>query len=553
MKWWGWGDPKEQFNITDKPKLWPYISHSLGLDPDVNIITNPPIKFEDIALPHPKRNEPFLSSIKIPLFFNDLERVTHAYGKSFRDLWRIRNGILNWAPDCICYPETEEEVVEIIQKANEHNVVIIPFGGGSNIAGCLEARDDDERMIISLDMRKMNRILHVDPESRIAKVQAGMMGPDFESQLNIVGMTLGHFPDSFQYSSVGGWVATRSAGMQSDKYGKIEDMVISLRVITPTGKIITRMVPKASNGINLLHLCIGSEGILGIITEVVLQVHPIPSYKEYGSYFFPDFESGSKAIYECAISGITPSMTRLNDPVKTALSLAFKTKGSKTEQLASSLIKIYLKTIKKLDFSKACLLLVCFENTQREKKQAERIYKKYGAISLGSSPGKSFEKGKYDFPYIRDFVMDRGAMADVSETSTVWSNLIPLYHKAYEAITQAIKKTGAKPFCGCHISHTYHSGASLYFTFACKQNTQKELTQYLAIKKAAEDAFMQNGGTLSHHHGVGFEHQPWMEEEFSDTGLKALQALKKGLDPKGIMNPGKIIPTEKSLASWHAE
>jgi alkyldihydroxyacetonephosphate synthase len=551
MKWWGWGHPAQEFSIDDKPGLWPYISKTLGTAPDPKIMTNPPIALKDIQLPLAKRNEPFIAALQMPILFDNFERLLHTYGKSFRDLWRVRNGIVKWAPDCVCYPQSEEDVIQILKQAHEHNVVVIPFGGGSNIAGCLEARDEEDRMILSLDMTKMEKLVALDKQSKTATVQAGIMGPQLEKLLNEQGLTLGHFPDSFQHSSLGGWVATRSAGMQSDKYGKIEDMVISLRLITPQGKVITRTVPKSSNGIDLKHLCIGSEGILGVITQVVLQVHPLPAYKEYKGYLFPDFERGVHAIYECASSGLTPSMTRLNDPIKTALSFAFKTKGSKTQELLGKLVKLYLKKIKKLDFDKVSLLLVCFEGDQKQKKQAEAIYKKYGAVSLGNSPGKGFEKGKYDFPYIRDFVMDRGLIADVSETSTVWSNLLPLYYKAQNAIINAIKASGAPPFCGCHISHTYHTGASLYFTFACKQNPEQELAQYLSIKKAAEDAFMQNGGTLSHHHGVGIEHQPWMEEEFSTTGLSALQALKSSLDPKGIMNPGKIIPNELNLKGWH--
>ncbi len=363
-------------------------------------------------------------------------------------------------------------------------------------------------------------------------------------------MTLGHFPDSFEYSSIGGWVATRSAGMQSDKYGKIEDMVIALRMVTPQGTLVTRNVPKSSNGIGINQLCIGSEGIFGVITEVIMQVHHMPVEKEFHGYLFPNFEKGVAAIYNCALQGSNPSMTRLNDPDKTALSFAYKTKSSFLKTILAKGIKFYLKKFKKFDFEQACLMLVCFEGDKIKPqiKKAGAIYKKMGGIHLGAGPGKSFEKEKYEFPYLRDYAMDHGVFADVSETATTWKNILPLYYSARAHILQAITETGSKPWCGCHVSHTYKTGASLYFTFAFKQS-DNVLKQYLHIKKAAEDAFIQFGGTLSHH-AVGYEHAPWISDDISLMGVQAIQGIKTALDPKNIMNPGKMIPSDAPLADW---
>lgn len=543
MKWYGWGDPNKSFDLSNQPHLWPYIVKITGVEDNLPFRPTPPVQLESIQIPPSKENPPFLSVLREDQISNThYDRVTHSYGKSLRDLWRIRNGQISRAPDYVCYPESEQDVVEIVKLASEHNVVLIPFGGGSNIAGCLEVMDS-ERMVVSLDMRRMNRVLQIDRKSLTATIEPGIMGPELERELNRSQVTLGHFPDSFEYSTLGGWVATRSAGMQSDKYGKIEDMVLSLRMVTPQGTIVTRTVPKSSNGIDVRHLCIGSEGILGIITEVTVQIHPIPAQKEYYAFLFPSFEKGVAAVYECARKGISPAITRLNDEVKTALSFAFKTKGHWLKELIGKAFKFYLKTVKRFDLEQSSLLIIALEgDVEAQYKQVAAIYKKHGAVALGTEPGKAFEKGKYDFPYIRDFVMDRGITADVSETSTVWSNLMPLYYQARKAIEEAIGRTGAIPWCSCHISHTYHSGASLYFTFACKQRKGDEMAQYQAIKKAAEDAFMHFGGTLSHHHAVGFEHLPWMESEVSEPGLIALKALKQGIDPQSILNPGKIIP-----------
>ena len=461
---------------------------------------------------------------------------------------------MDYAPDLIVYPSNEDDVVAIIKAANEHDAVIIPFGGGTNIAGCLEPKDRNGRFIVSLDMWRMNRVLSVDKKSLIARIQAGVYGPHMEEQLEQEDVTLGHFPDSFVHSTLGGWVATRSAGMQSDKYGKIEDMVIALRMVTPSGTIVTRTVPNTSNGIDVRSLCVGSEGILGVITEVTVQVHRLPEYKMFEGWLFPDFESGIKAIHECMRLGVMPVITRLNDPGKTALSAAFKKPESGLKSKISALVKWYLRAIKGFDFNQCCMMTTAYEGDydtfHMQRRESSHIFRKHDGFCLGEGPGKSFQEAKYDFPHVRDYLMDRGVMGDVSETSTTWDNLLNLYSKTLSNIDQAIRNTGVDPWVGCHISHNYHTGASLYFTFGCRQIEGRELEQYLYIKKAAEDSFMENGGTVSHHHAVGTEHLPWIEEDLSPAGVKAVKAIKDGLDPNGVMNPGKVIPGDDPLREW---
>jgi len=555
MKWWGWGDPDITFDITARPALWAYLVNSTGIENDRGLkVSN--ANLESIKLSEPVLNNNFLKILKgilkpEQMQYDFYERLIHTYGKSFRDLWRIRNGIVDRSPDIVCYPGTEEQIQAIVAAATQFDVVLIPFGGGSNIAGCLEPRDCQNRMVLSLDMQHMNKVLEVDSYSMTARIQAGVRGPNMEEQLNQHGMTLGHFPDSFEFSSIGGWVATRSAGMQSDKYGKMEDMVIALKMVTPAGTIVTRPVPKCSNGIGINQLCIGSEGIFGVITEVTVQVHHLPARKQFHGWLFPDFESGISAVYEATLQNIAPSMTRLNDAQKTALSFSYKTRGSFMQQLLSRMLLLHLKFVKKFSMDKVCLMLAAFEgdNINTQIKKISAIYKKHGAVPLGTSPGKSFEKSKYDFPYFRDFVMDYGVTADVSETATTWKNLLPLYYHTQKSIQQAIIDTGSKAWCGCHVSHTYKTGASLYFTFAFKQSSAV-LNQYLQVKKSAEDAFIKFNSTLSHHHAVGYEHMPWISDDISATGIKAVQGIKTTLDPKNIMNPGKIIPNNFSLTDW---
>ena len=556
MKWWGWGHEDVTFDDSTKPELWPYLKRELGVD---EIRWEKPVAFEDVTLPEQKNNEAFLAAIQAGLGDGQVvddkkSRLVHAAGKSFRDLWLIRHGQVQFAPDCVVYPDTEEDVALVVHAAHKHGVVLVPFGGGSNIAGCLVPSDRGGRMVVSLDMCRMHRVLEVDRYSLTARIQPGVYGQHLEDQLAEHGVTLGHFPDSFLHSTLGGWVATRSAGMQSDIYGKIEDMVISLRMVTPSGTIITRTVPKSSNGIDIKHLCIGSEGILGVITEVVVQVHHKPEKEDWYGWLFPDFKSGLDAIHECHRGDCMPTVTRLNDPKKTALSFAFKHPKTGIKDKIGKAFKWYIGNVKKIDFNQCCLMVVKYEGTSqafnRIKNRVTAIYKKHRGVCLGAEPGRSFAKVKFDFPHLRDYVMDRSIMADVSETATTWDNLRTLHESGLADVEQAIKDTGVDAWVGCHLSHSYRTGASLYFTFGCLQREGREIEQYLYVKKAAEDAFMKNGGTLSHHHAVGTEHLPWVEEDLSPTGLKAVKALKAGLDPNDIMNPGKIIPSEKPLDDW---
>ena len=556
MKWWGWGHEDVTFDDSTKPELWPYLKRELGVG---EIRWDKPVAFEEVTLPEQKNNEAFLAAIQAGLGDGQIvddkkSRLVHAAGKSFRDLWLMRHGQVQFAPDCVVYPDTEEDVALVVRAAHEHGVVLVPFGGGSNIAGCLVPSDRGGRMVVSLDMCRMHRVLEVDRYSLTARIQPGVYGQHLEDQLAEHGVTLGHFPDSFLHSTLGGWVATRSAGMQSDIYGKIEDMVISLRMVTPSGTIITRTVPKSSNGIDIKHLCIGSEGILGVITEVVVQVHHKPEKEDWYGWLFPDFKSGLDAIHECHRADCMPTVTRLNDPKKTALSFAFKHPKTGIKDKIAKAFKWYIGNVKKIDFNQCCLMVVKYEGTpqafNRIKNRVTAIYKKHRGVCLGAEPGRSFAKVKFDFPHLRDYVMDRSIMADVSETATTWDNLRTLHESGLADVEQAIKDTGVDAWVGCHLSHSYRTGASLYFTFGCLQREGREIEQYLYVKKAAEDAFMKNGGTLSHHHAVGTEHLPWVEEDLSPTGLKAVKALKAGLDPNDIMNPGKIIPSEKPLDDW---
>jgi alkyldihydroxyacetonephosphate synthase len=341
--------------------------------------------------------------------------------------------------------------------------------------------------------------------------------------------------------------------MQSDRYGKIEDMVIAVRMVTPDGVLVTRAVPKSSNGIDVKHICVGSEGTLGVITEATMRVHPRPETRTVCGYLFPEFEGGIDAIHECVRRECPPAMVRLNDPDKTALSLAFRPPASYFSQAAGKVFKAYLRA-KGFALPQACLMLTAFEGasaaTARQCAEVQAIYRRFGGVSMGRTAGRSFEATKYDFPYIRDFLLDRDVTTDVSETATVWSNILPLYRNTISALGASILESGTRPWTGCHISHSYQTGTSVYFTFGFRQQGGREMEQYLRAKRAAQQSFIDSGATVSHHHAVGTEHLPWLAADISAVGVRAVAAIKRGLDPGNVMNPGRLQPSPNALAEW---
>jgi alkyldihydroxyacetonephosphate synthase len=404
-------------------------------------------------------------------------------------------------------------------------------------------------MIVTLNMQRMNSILHIDQESKIATIQAGALGPKLEKDLQEKGWSLGHFPDSFEYSTLGGWIATRSAGMQSDAYGKIEDMIVSLKMVTPSGTIVTRTTPASSAGPDFNRIVAGSEGILGVITEASMRIHKNPALKDYRGFLFPSFQTGVSAIQECLDKGYSPSLIRLQDEGETQLAFNLKSPKKGLEALIQNQVKKYLKMT---GYTSPCIMIVGFEGeakpTEAIAKEAVKILKKHRGFPLGSGVGKTWSEDKFNVPYLRDYVMDYGIMVDVAETAATWSKIINVHKKTLECIQKKFsEEKNGKGYVGCHISHTYETGACLYFTYATVQEKGKELEQYYNYKKIVTENFIAEGATLSHHHAVGYEHSPWLAREISSTGIQSLKALKNSLDPNNILNPGKLIPEEEEL------
>jgi alkyldihydroxyacetonephosphate synthase len=546
MKWWGWGDPAITFPMADKPKLWPWVAKKLGIVSSSP--TTVPVDLATIELAAPRVSDEVLAELRALVGMERItvdpqDRLLHSYGKSFPDLFRVRNGEVRRAPDAVLFPQSHLQVEALVNLATRRNVCLIPFGGGTNIVGGINPEPDDSRPVLTLSLRDMNNLISVDRESRTAVIQAGALGPKLEADLGRHGHSLGHFPDSFEYSTLGGWLATRSAGMQSDVYGKIEDMVVSLKMVTPSGTLITKTVPTSSVGPDLNAIAVGSEGILGVITEATMRIHKSPEVKDYRGFLFRSFEDGIRGIQECLDRGFSPSMVRLQDSGESELAFNMKAPKSGLGGWIQERVKNWLLS---RGYTAPCILIVGFEGSEEAiagtRSSALRIFKKHGGFPLGKSVGTTWSTDKFNIPYLRDYIMDYGCMADVAETSTVWANVLPLYAGTVAAVKARFDQDDGAGYIGCHISHTYKTGACLYFTFAARQPKGKELEHYYEYKRLITETIIKLGGTLSHHHAVGVEHRPWVQQEVSPAGLQALRALKSSLDPMHVLNPGKLLP-----------
>jgi alkyldihydroxyacetonephosphate synthase len=549
VRWngWGWTAHKDQF--AEQEAVWSWLAGELGMPA---LLATPARPLESISLAPCRltvEDRARFTQILGPERVRDsqFERAFHARGRSYQDLIHLRAGDLSTAPDAVLYPRSTDEVVAILAAAGEGRVAVVPYGGGTSVVGGVTGSKGAFKSVVSIDMSLMDRVVDIDTLSMTATVEAGIYGPALEKALQSRGFTLGHHPQSFEFSTVGGWIAHRGAGQGSNRYGRAEDWLVGAKVVTPRGILQTGGFPASATGPRLNDLVLGSEGAFGIVAEATVRLHPLPEASNYFGYLFKDFSSGISAIRDAARAEIAATMLRLSDSSETKFYRAFGSLGKK-RSMRDRLAQFYL-TNRGFD-EKACALIVGFEGSTTSvveaRLQFDVIAKKHNALALGENPGKRWKEGRFHGPYLRDPMMDRGVGVDTLETAASWSNLGKLYVAVRDALENAIRenapRAGARGVVSGHISHSYPDGASLYFTYIFPRALDGELAQWRAIKKAASDAIIASGGTISHHHGVGEDHLPWMLAEKGSLGIDVLRAVKMALDPKGILNPGKLIP-----------
>lgn len=548
-RWNGWGPQDQADTLGARNEVWTWLARELGMP---SLLATPARPLEELAIAPPRLTSEDRDKFVLLLGPDNVrddkaERARHALGKSYHDLLRLRAGDLSVAPDAVLYPRNVGDVADVLAYAGERRIAIVPYGGGTSVVGGVTANGEGFNAVVTLDLSQMARLIGVDPVSSTADVEPGITGPALEHALNAQGLTLGHFPQSFEYSTLGGWIAHRGAGQQSHLYGRAEDWLIAADLVTPRGVLHTRDFPASAAGPRLRDFIPGSEGVFGIITRARVRVRTQPAVKHYSGFLFPDFRSGTAAIRTAAQTGLPAAMLRLSDAQETRFYRTFSELGRNTG-LRDWLSGHYLR-LKGLDGLPA-VMIAGFEGDHVHVRDATeafaKIAKASGALALGRKPGKRWYEGRFHGPYLRDPMMDRGVGVDTLETATHWSNLDTLYRAVKEALEAAIAanapRPGARGVVMCHISHCYTDGASLYFTYIFPRALDGEIAQWRAIKVAASDAIAAHGGTISHHHGVGEDHSQWIAQEKGELGMEILRAIKRTLDPEGILNPGKFFP-----------
>lgn len=528
-----WGAPDVFYDVNDR--LQAFIQEYLGVDGARASGPLHPGLEEVTTLPPPALPADLLDQVRAIVGPANVEtdayaRARHAVGSTFQDLLKLRHQQVDAAPDAVVYPRGEAEVAALVALCHERRIPLFPLGGRTGVTRGGEA----PRGGLCLDLaRHLDRVLEVNPVDLTARVQAGMLGPAYEAHLNRLGFTCGHFPQSFEFASVGGWVAAQGAGQQSTFYGKAEDLCVALRCVTPRGVLATRPFPRASIGPDLGRMIFGSEGAFGVITEVTLRIWPHrPQAMLPITFMFKDFGAGLTALRTMLQSNLGPlGVCRLSDPEETEIALVL-------DGLAGGAIDRTLKTLG-YQPGRRSLLIAATEGhpgaAVATSARAHAVGLRHGGLPLGPKPLHAWKKRRYHDPYLRDDLMDMGVLTDTLETAVTWSGLERLWQGV-----RAVVKARPRTVCMTHLSHAYSSGANLYFIMLSPMALGRELEDYREFHRDVVNAILENGGSLSHHHGVGRLFAPWLPQQLGPVGMGMLGALKGYLDPHGILNPGVL-------------
>ena len=530
------------------PALLPWVRKVLGIpfDPkDVNRSSYP------TDIPPPVENPSFLSDLK--KIFNDQQmsadgkvRLRHGHGQTQEEMYLIKHERLERIPDLVIYPEAEEQIAPLIEAAKRHHVVLIPFGGGTNVTDALRCEADERRLIVSVDMQRMNRIRWIDKENHMASIEAGAVGRNIAAQLQAYGFTMGHEPDSVEFSTLGGWIATNASGMKKNRYGNIEDLVLDVTVATANGKLErAKCSPRESMGIDLRQLLFGSEGTLGIITSAVVKIFPLPEAQAYGSILFPNMEAGVAFMRELALHPSRPSSVRLVDNLQFHFALALKPAPQGLRVWKSKIEKLVVTKLKGFDLNQVAVCTLAFEGTRREVAEQERaaygIGKKLGGMKAGAENGRRGYQLTFSIAFIRDFLLNYYIIAESFETSAAWSDVLPLIENVKKRLHAEYKARNlpARDFVTARVTQIYETGAAIYFYYGFYFKGVPHPSQvYKELENIAREEILRSGGSLSHHHGVGKIRQGFLPSIMSPTALEWKRELKRSLDPDNIFGVG---------------
>ncbi|ELU02126.1 hypothetical protein CAPTEDRAFT_222474 [Capitella teleta] len=574
LRWNGWGykDSKffinknshmeftgERYRLSGKemPGFRDWMIATTGLSLDHKAPAQQEITAAEI--PSPIVNESFMEELKrTSISFSDdpQDRVFRAHGHTLHEIFVLREGCFQRIPDLVTWPGCHDDVVKLVELASKHNVVIIPIGGGTSVTGSLMCPENEKRMIISLDTTQMARILWIDEKNLTARIEAGIIGQDLERCLGEKGYCTGHEPDSMEFSSLGGWVATRASGMKKNIYGNIEDLVVHIKTVTPRGVIEKScQVPRISAGPDIHHFILGSEGTLGVVTEVTMKIRPVPPVKKYGSIVFPDFESGVKCLHEIAKQRCAPASIRLMDNEQFQFGHALKPEGGTIfTQFLEGIKKLYITKIKGFDLTKIAVATLLFEGSKEDvlaqEKKVYEIASKFGGLPGGEENGLRGYMLTFVIAYIRDIGFDYYIVAESFETSAPWDRVLDLCRNTKDRIRREVKERGVQfpPYVTCRVTQTYDAGAAVYFYFGFNYRGQHNpVALYEDIEHKAREEILANGGSVSHHHGIGKVRKQYLQKTVSEPGVGMMRAVKHYLDPQNVFGNGNLMIPDSKL------
>ena len=462
-------------------------------------------------------------------------RLAHAGGLSYLDLLERRAETQPEVPDAVVAPGSHDEVVALLAAADRGGFALVPFGGGTSVVGGVRPDAGTRSGVVAISFDRMAELLEVDALSGTARVQPGMTGPVLERLLAARGLTWGHVPQSWERASIGGYAATRSAGQSSAGYGRSDATVEAMVVATPRGTLRLGRAPSSAAGPDLRALFLGSEGTLGVITEVTLRVRRAPSTRWFEAFMLPDLDAGLTAFRELAQARACPDVMRLSDLPETRATMHMSGPAGRT----ATAMAAYLWARRVTD---GAMAIVGWDGQSAGQVRARRsmaldVLRRHGAASLGRGAGESWLRHRFEGPYLRDTLMDQGYLVETLETATSWSRLPALL----ESVTEALAQSLGRSYVMAHVSHVYETGASLYVT-ALASSGPDQAGRWRAAKHAATHAIVAQGATITHHHGIGADHAPWLVDEVGEVGVELLRAVKAHLDPQGILNPGVLLP-----------
>jgi len=530
------------------PRFFPWVREVLGIDLNLKEVHAPQYP---TVIPDPNLSPDLLASLKSFLSPAQIDtggeiRMRHGHGHTQEEMYAIKYTQLGRLPDVVVYPESEEQVTKLVETAQRYDATLIPYGGGTNVTDALRCFPNEHRSIVSVDMRRMNRIVWIDRQNMLACIQAGAVGREIMSELRKYGVTMGHEPDSVEFSTLGGWIATNASGMKKNKYGNIEDLVLDVTVATAAGTLErSSCSPRESVGMDLRRLIFGSEGTLGIVTSAVVKIFSLPEVQEYGSVLFPTFEDGFKFMYDLTREATPPASVRLVDNLQFQFGLALKPKSDGFGKLKSRVERFFVTKVKGFEPDKMVACTLVFEGTHEEVQQQQkalyRIAARHNGMKAGGENGRRGYQLTYSIAYIRDFLMNYYIIAESFETSVAWSDALALCKNVKERLQKeyAERKLPGKPFVTARVTQLYRTGVCIYFYFGFYyKGIENPHEVYLELENVARDEILKSGGSLSHHHGVGKLRRVFLPRIMSPANLQWKRELKKSLDPGNLFGAG---------------